>query len=76
MGHDDHHLLSINLLSLTWFHFRRYGSILEESTRVCPGINFKLIGGGPSSQSASEFTANETCMSVRKEYVLWSFLST
>lgn len=50
----DKHLLLSDLLSLSWF-------------RTCPGIHFKLVGRGPSSQSASYFIVGEASVSVRKD---------
>lgn len=54
---DDEHLLLSDLLSLLWFC-------------MCPAMNFKLVGGGPSSQSASYFFVGEASVSVRKEYLV------
>ena len=42
---------------------------------MCPGINFHLVGGGPSSGSAGYFTVAEDSVSTGKTYPLWEFLS-
>lgn len=52
---DDEHLLLTGLLSLSWFC-------------MCPAMNFKLVGRGPSSQSASDFFVGRP-VSVRKGYL-------
>ena len=48
-----------------------HGSTLQQ-LRVCPGINFRLLGGGPVVNQ-QDFIAGEASVSVRKEHLCGNF---
>lgn len=59
MKPDDERLLLSDLLSLSWF-------------RLCPGIHLKLVGGGPSRQSAGYLIVGKGSASAWKDNVVVS----